>query len=207
MSVVMRKRVVGVFALNAVRKAFVAILPVAALALAGATLAIGATHRPVMRPLGRVTADAEGESGRGDGPSTPTGIHLACRPGRRFALTQTIPNRSGTAVTLTGAGLDPPSVQVIRRIAVQFRLAPPPPKGDLFVIGLRRWNRSAARPVTIPPGRSAWVQSNFLMSSCNLLSPDRTLIANKAITLTYQANGRSGRQRIAAASTRIILTK
>jgi hypothetical protein len=189
------------------RKAFAAILPVAALVVAGAAPAARATHRPVMWPFGRPTAVAEGESGRGDGPSTPTGIHLACRPGRRFALTQTIPNRSGIAVTLTGAVLDPPPVQVVRRIAVQFRLAPPPPKGDLVVIGLRRWNPSAARPVTIPPGRSAWVQSNFLMSGCDLLSPGRTLIANKAINVTYRANGRSGRERIAAAGTRILLTR
>jgi hypothetical protein len=189
------------------RKAIAVILPVVALVVAGAALAARGTPRPVMWPLGRPTDLSDTGFAQGDGPSTPTGVHLVCRPGRHFALAQTIPNRSRTAVTLTGAVLDPPSVQVIRRVAVQFRLAPPPPKGDLLVIGLRRWSASAARPVTIPPGRSAWVQSNFLMSSCDLLLPDRTLIANKAITVAYRANGRSGRERITYGGSRIILTR
>ena len=78
--------------------------------------------------------------------------------------------------------------------------------GDVVVFGLRAWSRSAARPTTIPPGRNAWVQSNFELNNCNLLPPGHALITNRAIAVTYQANGHDGSQRIAMTSARIILT-
>ena len=109
-------------------------------------------------------------------------------------------------MTLTGAALDSSSTSIIRRVAVQFRLAPPPPTGDVVVVGLRAWSRSGARPTTIPPGRKAWVQSNFELNNCNLLSPGHALVANRAIAVTYQANGHDGTQRIAMTGARIILT-
>ena len=70
-------------------------------------------------PIGGMTA---GRVGAGDGPSTPTGDHLRCRPGRHYAQVVRLRNRSGAEVTLLGARLDSASVRVIRRVAVQFRL-------------------------------------------------------------------------------------
>ena len=148
-----------------------------------------------------------GAAAPGDGPSTNTGLHLACIPGRRVTINQPIENRSLVPVTLTGAALDPPSVQVIRRVAVQFRLAPRPSKGDILVLGLRPWSAARSTPLTIRPGRAAWVQSDFVMTGCALLAPDRSLIANKAVTLTYRSNGRSGSERIPVPWTRIILAR
>lgn len=176
--------------------------------LAVAGVAVAGT-RPLSRPLAPTSAlsGSVSASARGDGPSTPTGLHLACIPGRRYAVNQPIQNRSGIPLTLTAAALDPPSVQVVRRVAVQFWLAPPPPEGDILVLGIRPWSALKSAPLTIPPGRAAWVQSNFVMTGCALLAPDRTLIANKAITLTYRLNGRVGRERITTPWTRIILTR
>jgi hypothetical protein len=154
------------------------------------------------------TGNVEGGSmARGDGASTPSGMHLACIPGRRFALDVTLRNRSATPVTLTSAALDPPSDLFIRRVAVQFRLASPPPKGDLYVSGLRRWSRSAPKPTTIPSGRSAWVQSNFLMGNCSLLLPGQSLVANRTITVAYRADGKTASQQIATPGARIVLAR
>ncbi len=136
-------------------------------------------------------------------------MHLGCRRRRHFALVVRVGNRSLTPVTLVRARADQPwaEIGIIPRLAVQFRPAPPPPTGDLLVIGLRRWSRSAPTPVTIPPGRSAWVQSNFMMTNCSLLPPHEALTANRAITVTYRANGHEGSQQIAVLAARIILTR
>jgi hypothetical protein len=61
--------------------------------------------------------------------------------------------------------------------------------------------------VTIPAGRSAWVQSNYLMDSCSVIRPRQTLIVNRTITLAYRAAGNSGSQQIATPSARLILTR
>jgi hypothetical protein len=189
------------------RKAIAGILSVVALVVAGVAFAGSASSPPVVRPFVAAGGLAMGMSGVGDGPSTPAGDHLRCWNGRRYAQNMTLLNRSGVSVTLTGAVLDPPSPQIVRRVAVQVRLAPPPPSGDVEVTGLRDWSRSAPTPTTIPPGRNAWVQSNFVMHDCNLLSPRHALISNRAITLAYRANGHAGHQRIALRSGRIILTR
>jgi len=183
-------------------------LLIGSLVVTAAAVAAGGTARPVPWPLApsAALAGSAGPAADGDGPSTPAGDHLACIRGRRYAISQPIENHSSAPVTLTGAVLDPLSVQVVRRVAVQFQLAPRPPKGDGLVLGLHPWSAAVATPVTIPPHRSAWVQSNFLMTGCNLLLPDRTLVANKAITLVYRSNGHTGRERIPVAGLRLNLT-
>jgi hypothetical protein len=173
-----------------------------------AAVACGATAKssPVIRPFANTGGLESGMSGGADGPSTPTGEHLRCWNGRRYAQNITLRNSTKVPVTLTGAVLGPASTPLVRRVGVQFRLAPPPPTGDQLVVGLRGWSRSAAPPTKIRPGRSAWVQSNFEMSHCGLLRPGDTLIANRAITVTYRANRTDGSQRIAMPGARIILT-
>jgi hypothetical protein len=187
-------------------KAIVALVFGIALVLVGAAFAARETSRPPARPFVAV-ALASGMSGVGDGPSTPTGDHLRCWSGRHYAENLTLRNRSGDRVTLNGAASDLSAAPIVQRIAVQLRLAPWPPNGDVEVPGIRNWNRSAARPVTIPPGRSAWVQSNFLIHHCNLLAAHGTLIANRTITLKFTVNGHAGSQRIDLPSARIILTR
>ncbi len=188
------------------RKSLAAFMFVVALLLVGAACSAGKTSHAPAQPFVAVSL-AAGMSGVGDGPSTPTGDHLRCRSGRHYAQDLTLRNRSGIPVTLTGGVLDWPSALVVQRVAVQVRLAPPPPNGDAVITGLRNWSRSAATPVTIPPGRSAWVQSNFLLRNCGLLMPHGRLITNRAVTLTFTANGGQGNQRLSVPSARIILTR
>ena len=159
------------------------------------------------RPFVPVGGFAAGLSGVGDGPSTPTGDHLRCRPGRRYAQLVTLRNRSGAPVTLTGATLDSVSVPVIRRVAVQFRLAPPPTTGDHTVVGLRSWSASKTVAIVIPSGRAAWVQSNFVMGECGQLPTTRALVYSRALAVRYLAGGQSGSERFALPVARIILTR
>jgi hypothetical protein len=141
----------------------------------------------------------------GGGSSGPEGMEIGCVPRRRFAVLITVRNRTKRTVTLLGAGGPSPLPGVIDRAAVQVRLAPPPPKGDIAVIGLRGWSRRNLRPIAIPPGRSGWVQSNLLMRDCALLSgPSRV---DGTITLRYRVGGSLGREVISVAAAKILLTR
>src|SRR6266849_9000015 len=135
-----------------------------ALALvAGLGSACGASSRTVENPFAATGGTSDGpDSGLwGDGSSGPSGMHIGCIDGRRFAVLITVHNRTPGAVTLLGGYGQQVSPDVIDRVAVQVRLAPPPPKGDLFQAGLRSWSGQKSGPVAIPAGRDAWVQSNF----------------------------------------------
>lgn len=128
--------------------------------------------------------------------------------GRHFALVVTLRNRSASAVTITGVGAQEPAPRIIRRIAVQLRLAPPPPSGGLIAApNLRGWSAAPPVPVAIPPGRSAVVQSNFLMGRCDELGPHQALTLNRAIVVSYRAGRHAGRQKMAQEGARIILTR
>jgi hypothetical protein len=143
----------------------------------------------------------------GDTMSGPDGMQLGCVAGRHYAFATTIRNRSSAAVTLKSAHGSDPAPGIIRRVAVQFRLAPPPPTGDVFVSNLRRWSAAPATPVTIPPRRSAAVQSNFVMRHCEALAGGRTLVVDGSLLLNYQASGHAGRQKVVQRSARILLTR
>jgi hypothetical protein len=99
---------------------------IAVLALVGAGC-VEASHR-VSQPFVS-NGGLEGGLGSGlwgDTSSGPSGMRLGCISGRHFQLAITLRNRSTTAVTLTGARGSEPAPRIIRRVAVQFRLAPPP---------------------------------------------------------------------------------
>jgi hypothetical protein len=155
--------------------------------------------------------DFEGGPGSGlwgDTASGPSGARLGCLPGRRYAVAVTLPNRSSSTVTITGVGGAQPAPAIIRRIAVQVRLAPPSPTGD--AVGspaLGAWSAASLVPVAIPPRKRAVVQSNFLMGRCGDLGRRQALIVNRAIVVAYRIGKHTGRQTIAAASARIILTR
>jgi hypothetical protein len=144
----------------------------------------------------------------GDGSSTPTGLHLGCIRGRRLAVLITVTNRTKRTITVLGGGGRQRLAAVIERVAVQVRLASPPPNGDTVGDpGLRSWSARNTTPVAIPADRSAWVQSNFLMRDCGSLRGDQAPMLNRSITLAYSADGRRGTQRVAVATARIILTR
>lgn len=139
----------------------------------------------------------------GDGTSGPEGMEIGCIPGRRLAVLVTVHNRTERTVTLMGAGAPEPMPGVIERAAVQIRLAAPPPNGDVFVSGLRGWSRRTSAPVAIPPGREAWVQSDFLMHDCGLLTGPATV--NQSITLRYRDSGSLRSQVVPVAAAEIRL--
>lgn len=143
----------------------------------------------------------------GDGSSGPNGLHVGCIKGRRFAVLVTVQNRTKRTITLLGGGGRQPSPEVIERAAVQVRLAPPPPRGDVAISGLRSWIGRNSPPAAIPAGRSAWVQSNFLMRNCGSLGRNGVMTVNRSITLTYRARGSTGTQRISVAGARIVLRR
>ena len=99
------------------------------------------------------------------------------------------------------------SPDVIDRFAVQVRLAPPPPKGDLIVSGLRSWSGQKSAPAAIPAGRDAWVQSNFLMRHCSSLGSKGRLAVNRSITLTYRTGSTTEMQVISVTGARILVTR
>jgi hypothetical protein len=141
----------------------------------------------------------------GDGTAGPDGMEIGCISGRRLALVITVENRTKHTITLLGANGPPPLPGVIDRAAVQVRLAPPPPKGDLVVAGLRGWSRRNPEQIAIPPGRSGWVQSNLLMRNCALLSRPSTV--DGSLTLRYRYGGSSGKEVVSVAAAQIRLTR
>jgi hypothetical protein len=172
-------------------------------------VACGGAAKPATHPFVSRGGEESGPGSRswGDGSSGPAGMHVGCIRGRRFAVLVTVHNRTGRTITLLGGGGPQPLVDVIERVAVQVRLAPPPPKGDAAIIGLRGWLGRSSPPVAIPPGRDGWVQSNFLMRDCSLLAGHEPAIVNRSITLGYSANGTKGTQVISVRGARIILIR
>jgi hypothetical protein len=134
-------------------------------------------------------------------------MHTGCIPGRRLAVLITVHNRSKRTITLLGADGAQPFRDVIERVAAQVRMAPPPAKGDLMVVGLRPWSGRDSPPVAIPPKRDGRVQSNFLMRNCALLRGHQPVTVNRKTTLRYSSGGGSRTQVVSIPGARIILTR
>ena len=143
----------------------------------------------------------------GDGGSGPAGLRIGCIDGRRLAVLVTVRNRSAHAVTLLAAGGPQPSLDVIDRVAVQVRLAPPPPSGDLADPGLRSWSGRPGRAATIPAGRRAWIQANYLMRDCVALPPHRVVRVGGRLTLSYADGAGARTQTVSVAGGRILLSR
>ena len=142
----------------------------------------------------------------GDGGSGPPGQHIGCIRDRRLAVLITVRNRTSQPITILGGGGPQPFRNVIGRVAVQVRLATP---GTVGVPnpGLRRWSDRDSPPADIPPRRSAWVQSNFLMRDCGSLPDETARTVNRSLVLFYEVDGQKGSQSVAVKSARIILTR
>jgi hypothetical protein len=137
----------------------------------------------VTRPFVAGTGIESGPSSSlwGDGSSGPDGMQIGCIRGRRFAVLITVQNRTKRTVRLLGAETQR-LPRVIEPVPAQVSLAPPPPKGDFFVSGLRPWNTHDSSSVAIPPGREGWVQLNFLMRNCDLLRRLESATLNRSVT-------------------------
>jgi hypothetical protein len=154
----------------------------------------------------RGTSSGPGSGLWGDGSSGPKGMQIGCIDGRRFAVLITVRNRTKRTITLLAGGGRQRSPGVITRVAVQVRLAPPPSEG-LLQPGLRAWIGQNSPPVAVPGGRSAWVQSNFLMRNCRSLPLSEALTLNRSVMLTYEADGTRSTQVVSVPAARIILTR
>ena len=203
----MKQRQSGV---SSISSAFVGLVLLGVAALAGLMVVdgCGAGAQAVKRPFVARGGVSSGPSSGlwGDGSSGPSGEHIGCIRGRKFAVLITVHNRLKRTITLLGGGGPQPFGDVIERVAVQVRLAPPPPKGDMAVAGLRSWIGRNSSPVAIPAGRDGWVQSNFLMRNCSLLRRREPVMVNRSTTLKYSAGGSDGTQVVSVAGARIILT-
>lgn len=139
----------------------------------------------------------------GDRSSEQTGDELGCLSRRHYSFAITLRNRSGRAVTVTGARGPDPNPYVVARVAMQVRHAPPPPTGDYSPTPLiKHWSAAPVRPVTIEPGRSAVVQSDFIMRHCAALRHGRKVVVPGSFILRYRISGRPGRQDLAEQATR-----
>jgi hypothetical protein len=178
-------------------KHFAACALVVGLALVGAAVASsGVRARGPFVPDGAFQGGAS--SGfSGDRSSARTGDELGCLSRRHYSFAITVRNRSGSAATLTGASGPNPNPHVVARVAMQVRHLPPPQPGDAPQPPLiKHWSAAPARPVTIEPGRSAVVQSNFLLRHCAALAHGRKVVVPGSLVLRYRVSGHAGKQRV-----------
>jgi len=132
----------------------------------------------------------------GDRSSARYGDELGCLSRRHYSFTISLLNRSKHVVTLIEANGPNPRPGVVARVAVQFRHAPPPTTGDAPVVLLRHWSAAPPRPLTVRPGKSAIVQTNFLMRHCSKLRGGRKVRIPGTFRLSYRESGHARRQHI-----------
>ena len=148
----------------------------------------------------------------GDGASGPDGTSLGCLNNRHYSDAFGIENRSKAAVTLTAVRGPNPAPRIVDRVATQMRLSPPQRPTTLNNFGgfsdlvYRGWSAARGRQVTIPPGRIATVQSNYLMRNCEDLVHGRTVTLPGWLVLSYRAFGHGGVQKLSLPGRRITLT-
>jgi len=120
---------------------------------------------------------------------------LGCLSRRHYSLAVVVKNRSGRAVTVTGARGPDPMPRVLDRVAMQVRVAPhPTPRIPAPLI--KRWSAAPMTAVTIPAGRSAIVQSNFLLRHCRALVGKRRISVPGSFVLSYRVAARAGTQHL-----------
>jgi hypothetical protein len=148
----------------------------------------------------------------GDGSSGPNGSTLGCVDRRHYSQAFGIQNRSDGPVTLTHARGANPAPTIVDLVAIQFRLSPRQqrPRGSLSWGGgldlvYHGWSSAPTKPLTIPPGRIATVQSNFVFSNCKSLVPGHSVVVPGSLVLGYRASGRPHEKEIPLAGQRIVL--
>jgi hypothetical protein len=166
--------------------------PLVASALAAGLALASAGHGP-FAPTGTIATGA-GSGFWGDVSRSGVRV-LGCFSRRHYTQAISVRNRSGSAVTLTGARGADPVPSVVDRVAEQIRPAPPS-TGDLPEPLIRHWSAVPTRAVRIRPGQSAVVQSNFLMRHCSTLRHGRTVVVPGSFVLRYRLKGHAGRQRV-----------
>lgn len=157
-----------------------------------------------------------GESGLfGDSGDGPKGTSLGCIGRRHYAHAFGIQNRSHAPVTLVGAKGANPSPQLVDLVAIQLRLSPPqrrpstvPNLGSGYSgmdLVYKHWSAAPTRPLTLPPGRIATVQSNYLMHDCAALASGRKVVVPGSLVLRYRAAGRIHEKTVPLPSQRFVV--
>jgi hypothetical protein len=168
-------------------------------------------------PFALSGAFASGGSGglMGDVGSRPKGggTSLGCQNGERWSYAFGLVNTSKAPVRLMSVRAPNPARPIADRVATQLRLSPPQPPPSTVTnhlgpsIGLvyRHWSAAPTQAVTIPPGRTATVQSNFLMRQCASLVPARTISIPASFRLGYRTSGHRGVQAVGVPSMRLVI--
>lgn len=148
----------------------------------------------------------------GDGSSGPNGSTLGCIDRRHYSQAFGIRNRSHAPVTLTQARGANPAPTIVDLVAVQFRLSPPQKQsrgtinwGGGLDLNYRGWSAAPTKPLTIPPGRIATVQSNYVFSDCKTIVAGQTVVVPGSLVLGYRASGHFHQKEIPLAGQRLVL--
>ncbi len=147
-----------------------------------------------------------GQSGLwGDGGDGPDGTSIGCLNGRRYTDALGIQNSTKVPLRLISAGGHNPDPRIVERFAIQLRLSPPYHPSELASsdVVYRRWSASPTPPVTIPPGRIATVQRDFLLRNCRGLA--RPVTIPGSFVLHFSRSGHAGRQRMAIPGNRLLV--
>lgn len=140
---------------------------------------------------------------------------LGCLDHRHYPEAFGIQNGSHAPVTLLDAHWSNPAPGIIERTAVQFLLSPPyhPSPGLVTVnsgtlgpvVVRRNWSGAPTRLLTVPPGRVATVQTNFLFDHCGQLARGRSVAVPGSLVLRYRVSGRVRHKVIPLASEAFML--
>lgn len=147
-------------------------------------------------------ASGGGESGLfGDGGDGRRGTSIGCLNGRRYADALAVQNGTKVPLRLTAASGPKPDPRIVDRVAMQLRLSPPYHPGagsfvDTSDLVYHRWSAAAAKPVTIPPGRIATVQRDFLLRNCHDLGEGQRITVPGSLVVRYLRSGHAEKQKL-----------
>lgn len=157
------------------------------------------------------SATGGGQSGlSGDGGDGPHGTSIGCLNGRRYDDALGIQNGTKAPLRLVAASGPSPQHRIVDRVAIQLHLSPPyhPPAAglvDTSDLVYRPWSAEPARPVTIPPGRIATVQRNFLLRNCQEIGEGRAVTIPGTLVVRYRRSGHTHEQKLRIPGERLVV--
>jgi hypothetical protein len=145
----------------------------------------------------------------GDGADGPHGTSIGCLNGRRYADALGIQNGTKIPLRLIAASGPNPHRRIVDRVAIQLHLSPPPHPQTGYVdtsdLVYRPWSAKSARPVTIPPGRIATVQRNFLLRNCRDIGEGKAIVIPGALVVRYSRSGHAHTQKLTIPGDRLVV--
>jgi hypothetical protein len=113
--------------------------------------------------------------------------------GKLFQVLFNVRNRASDPVTLLTGTQDQTGHRLLRLIGVIFSRVPNESRScPLVSCSVGPWGSTGAvepEPVTVPPGKEAYVQLNFTMGECEFFPPGDRLRYNETLTLGYEREG------------------